>query len=152
MRTRTITQMKLVEASTPTELMYKFNEMMDEVSKLNINMQEPVISLEKLTAYVVYTEQEVIAESRQDYHTLRGEHFLCGDCKYFHENDLHNGSADCPYRHGHTASYDDVCKEFWDAYEQHEDILYVPRNKDGSVNRATKRGVRYLELKERGAI
>ena len=144
--------MKLVEASTPTELMYKFNEMMDEVSRLKVNADKPVISMDTLTAYVVYTEQEVVAESRDDYHALRGEHFHCGDCKYFHENDLHNGSADCPYRHGCTASYDDVCKEFWDAYEAKEEILYVPRNKDGSVNRTSKRGVRYLELKERGAV
>ena len=127
MRTRTITQMKLVEASTPTELMYKFNEMMDEVSRLKVNADKPVISLDTLTAYVVYTEQEVVAESRDDYHALRGEHFHCGDCKYFHENDLHNGSAK-------------------------EEILYVPRNKDGSVNKTSKRGVRYLELKERGAV
>ena len=152
MRTRKITQMRLVEASTPTELMYKFNEMMDEISTMSANVKEPVISLETLTAYVVYTEQEVIAENRDDYHSLKGEIFHCSDCKYFHENDLHNGSADCPFRHGHTASYDNVCTEFWDAYEAKEDILYVPRNKDGSVNRLTNKGKRYLKLKETGAV
>lgn len=152
MKTRTITQMRLVEATSATELMYKFNEMMDAVSRMNANMEKPVISLETLTAYIVYTTQEVVAETREDYHQLRGEHFSCSDCKYFHENDLHNGSADCPFRHGRTASYDNVCGEFWDAYENKEDILYVPRNKDGSVNRQTNKGKRYMKLKERGAV
>ena len=143
--------MQVVEAGSPTELMHKFNQMMDDISRLKVNAEKPVISLDTLTAYVVYTEQEVVAETREDYHALKGEHFFCGDCKYFHENNLHNGSADCPFRHGHTASYDDVCKEFWDAYEAKEEILYVPRNKDGSINRATKRGRRYANMKEKEA-
>lgn len=151
MRTRKRTQMKLVEAKTPSELMVKFNEMMNEVSDLGLSYKEPVISLETLTAYVVFTDEMAEPETRSDWHSLKGEHFLCGDCKYYHENKV-GAHADCPYRHGLTASYDDVCKEFWDAYESHEDILYVPRNKDGSVNKTTKRGQKYLKLKAEGMV
>ena len=152
MKTRKITQMRMVEAKSPTELMYQFNRMMDEISRMNVSAEKPVISLDTLTAYVVYTDYEAIPETRDDYHALQGEHFLCGDCQHFHDNDLHNGSADCPFRHGCTASYDNVCREFWDAYEAGEPILYVPRNKNGSVNKTTKRGRRYLELQKKGAI
>ena len=59
MRTRTITQMKLVEASTPTELMYKFNEMMDDVTNnwwnaalYNHNTGQPYAALYELKAFV----------------------------------------------------------------------------------------------------
>lgn len=152
MKTRRITQMLLVEAETPTDLMIKFNKMMDELSTFHANHEKPVISLETLTAYVVYTREELIVENRDDEHAIKGERFACSDCKYFHENKLPNGMADCPYRHGETHSYDNVCREFWDAYEAKEDILFCPRNKDGSINKATKRGKRWMELKERGAI
>lgn len=149
MKTIKRTQMRLVEAGSPTELMVKFNQMMDELS--GYRHQEPVVSLSDLTAYVIYTDEQVIAETREDRHYLAGDHYLCGDCKHYHEN--RNGAyADCPYRHGNTANYDEVCKEFWDAYEQGEDILYVPRNKDGSVNKTTKQGRNYLRLKEQGVV
>ncbi len=150
MRTQTKTRMALVEASTPTELMYKFNEMMDGVG--HFSHKEPVINLENLTAYVIYTEQVVVVETREDEHSLKGERFMCSDCKHFHENKQPNGSSDCPFRHGMTLGFDNVCREFWDAYENKEDILYVPRNKDGSVNRLTRKGKRYLELKKKGVV
>lgn len=146
MRTIKRTQMRLVEASSPTELMYKFNQMMNELSESGYRLKEPIISLETLTAYVVYTDEQAIPETREDWHHLKGERFHCGDCKYYHEN-VRGAYADCPYRHGLTANYDDVCRDFWDFYESGEDILYVPRNKDGSVNKTTKKGKRYLKMK-----
>ena len=149
MRTERRTQMALVEGKTPTELMIRFNEMMDRMS--HYSHEKPVIDLGSLTAYVIYTEETVIVESRKDEHALKGERFFCGDCKHYHEN-FHGTSSDCPYRHGSVKNYDDVCKEFWDAYECKEDILYVPRNRDGSVNKTTSKGRRYLKLKEEGAV
>lgn len=152
MKTITRTQMRLVEAETPTELMVKFNQMLDDLARSKVSFKEPVISLETLTAYVIYTEQEVIAETRADEHSLKGENYHCSDCKHYHEYHDRGRGVDCPYRHGMTMNYDPVCKEFWDAYEFGEDILFVPRNKDGSVNRATSKGKRYLELKRKGVV
>ena len=150
MRTEKRTQMALVEGKTPTELMIRFNEMMDRMS--HYTHEKPVVDLGSLTAYVIYTEETIVVETRDDEHALKGEKFFCSDCKYFHENLKPNGSSDCPFRHGMTLGFDNVCKEFWDAYENHEDILYVPRNKDGSVNKTTSKGKRYLKLKEEGAV
>lgn len=139
---KTYEQIKVIEAKTPTELAEKFNEMMREIPSKH---EKPVISMETLTAYVVYTETEVVEEKHS-------ESFNCSDCKHFHEGRRPNGTSDCPYRHGDNYGWDKVCKEFWDAYEAKEDILYVPRNKDGSVNKTTTAGKRYLKLKERGIV
>lgn len=150
MKIQTKTRMALVEASNPTELMFKFNEMMDGVE--HFSHKEPVIDLPNLTAYVIYTQQEVVIEGREDMHELKGEKFYCSDCSHFHDNKLPNGTSDCPYRHGACHGWDRVCREFWDAYEAGEDILYVPRNKDGSANKTTTKGKRYLELQKKGVV
>ena len=150
MRTEKKTQMALVEGETPTELMVRFNEMMDRMCQYTHG--EPVIDLSSLTAYVLYTEETVVVETREDEHIIKGERFFCSDCKFFHENKCTDGSSDCPHRHGMTLGFDNVCKEFWDAYENREDILYVPRNKDGSVNKTTSKGKRYLKLKSQGVV
>lgn len=141
------TQMAIVEAKTPTEFAKGFNEMMDRVA--HYQHEEPVIDLKTLTAYVLYTD-EIEGEPKEE--KKSENNFFCSDCKHFHENRKANGCSDCPYRRGETKGADNVCKEFWDAYDAKEDILYVPRNRDGSVNKTTSKGKRYLKLKEQGMV
>ena len=150
MKTLKRTQMAIAQGSNATELMVNFNAMMDRMS--HYDHEKPVVDLATLTAYVIYTEETIVLETREDEHFAKGEKFFCSDCKHFHENKLSNGCSDCPFRHGKTMGYDNVCREFWDAYEAKEDILFVPKNKDGSVNKTTSKGKRYLKLKEEGAV
>ena len=150
MRTERKEQMAIAQGSNATEFMVNFNAMMDRMS--HYTHEKPVIDLATFTAYVIYTQETVIVETRDDEHALKGEKFYCSDCKYFHENRKANGSSDCPFRHGMTLGFDNVCREFWDAYEAKEDILFVPRNRDGSVNKTTSKGKRYLKLKSEGAV
>lgn len=138
------TQIAIVEAKTPTEFAKGFNEMMDRVA--HYQHEEPVIDLKTLTAYVLYTDETKMVQE------FEGERFFCSDCRHFHDNRKPNGCSDCPYRRGEAKGADNVCKEFWDAYEAKEDILYVPRNRDGSVNKTTSKGKRYLKLKEQGMV
>ena len=139
------TQMAIVEATNIREFAEGFNKMMDRVAYFN--HEEPVIDIKNFTAYVLYTD-----ETKEEVKEETGERFFCSDCRHFHDNRKPNGCSDCPYRRGETKGADNVCKEFWDAYEAKEDILYVPRNRDGSVNKTTAKGKRYLKLKEQGMV
>ena len=143
MRIKKHTQMMLAQGANPADFTEQFNEMMEKVSRFNY--EKPVVDIQSLTAYVIYTYEEREIETIEDERELHGEKFYCKDCDHFYED------GGCPFRRK-TDRMDKVCKEFWDAYENHEPIVYAPKNRDGSINKTTKQGKRYMKLKAEGAI
>lgn len=141
MRIKKHTQMMMAQGADPADFTEQFNLLMEKVA--HYNYEKPVIDISNLTAYVIYTYEEREVETITEQHEVKGEVFYCKDCIHFYEGCLYGKKTD---------RMDKVCKAFWDAYENREPIVYAPKNKDGSINKTTKQGKRYMRLLAEGAI
>lgn len=142
---KTVKRMELVEGVSGADLMEKYNSMLDRLEGQKCSISDPVINLDKLIAYVLVTRTTKMPETLGEAHSLNGEYFNCTDCRFFRRDGRGDGNCDLRKRKGKIHSYDDVCETFWELFDNGEDVLYCPRNKDGSVNKRKKQGIRYIE-------
>lgn len=148
---KTVKRMELVEGTSGSDLMEKYNAMLDRLEGQKCSISDPVINLEKLIAYVLVTRTTKMPETLAEAHSLNGEFFSCSDCRFFRRDTRGDGNCDLRKRKGKVHSYADVCETFWELFDNGEDVLFCPRNKDGSINRRKKQGIKYIEWeKEHG--
>lgn len=114
MRTLKRTQMQSFEGTTLKELEQNFNRTMEWISKAADNYQEPVVDIQTLRGYVIFTETARIPENIRDQLELAGETVTCGQCKKFERERYNNGT--CPFCRGLLRTSDEACDKLIEAW------------------------------------
>lgn len=111
-------QMRYVEGVTGHEFQDNYNKAMDELTAANISVDEKMISLEKLSAVILYTEVVEMPENMKDRYALKGIYPTCEECPYFEK--LTDYSGICPFmkfRSGTHYANMDICDKRWKELE-----------------------------------
>lgn len=121
-------QMRYVGGIDGEELADNFNAAMNELAAQGIAVDERIISLDKLSAVLIFTVTEQYPENLKDKYALKGIFPTCGDCPYFERQTPYSGV--CPYLKvkGKTAVHldsFDICDKRWREIE--EEVEYQRR-------------------------
>lgn len=111
-------QMRYVEGVTGQEFSEQYNKAMEELTAANISVDEKMISLDKLSAVILYTETVEMPENMKDRYALKGIYPTCEDCPYFEK--LTDFSGVCPFmtfRSGTHYANMDICDKRWKELE-----------------------------------
>lgn len=114
-----------LEGRTIREFSEDYDAKMEWIAGHTAKHEEPVISLDKLTGYVICEEIERIPEGFKDQLELMGQTVSCGQCKHFSATRYSRGT--CPYvRPGKGVPFDccreadEACDRFFKAWEAGE--------------------------------
>ena len=116
MKTVTKHQMRFIEGADGNEFAENYNQTMSELTERGIQVDEKMISLDKLCAVVMFTEKVKIAESLKDRYELSGIHPICEDCPHYESITKFKGV--CPYVRGDLYHDDAICGKRWAEIEE----------------------------------
>lgn len=122
-------QMLYVEGQTGEEFQKSYNTAMDSLTEAHITVDEKMISLDKLSAVILYTQTVEIAENMKDRYAQKGIFPTCGECPYFEAMTAFSGV--CPFvsfRSGTHYSNMDICDKRW------KELETIAASERGSVN------------------
>ena len=116
-------QMLFVEGITGEDFQRKYNAAMQDLSSKPVAIDDKILSLEKLSAVILYTVSETIPETIKDQYELQGKYPTCGECPHFKFVTNHTG--DCPYLKFHKKggvhfASEDICDRRWKEIEELE--------------------------------
>lgn len=114
MKTLKRTQMQSFEGQSMKELEAEFNRTMEWVSRSADKYSEPVVDINTLRGYVIFTEVVRIPENIRDQLELAGERVTCGQCSKFEPERYGNGS--CPFCRGTLRKNDEACDRLFEAW------------------------------------
>ena len=114
MKTLKRTQMQSFEGETLKDLEREFNRTMEWVARSADNYQEPVVDIQALRGYVIFTEIARIPESIRDQLELAGERVTCGQCVKFQPEKYSNGT--CEFCRGLLRRNDEACGKLFEAW------------------------------------
>ena len=87
--------MIFVQGETGEDFAEKYNKAMAELTEREIKVEERQISIEKLSAVILYNEKVRIAESLKDRYKLAGIIPVCADCPHYEPVTSYEG--ECPH-------------------------------------------------------
>ena len=111
-------QMLFVEGQSGIEFQDNYNSAMERLTAAHIDINEKMISLDKLSAVILYTQTVEIAENMKDRYHLKGIYPTCGECPYFEQVTDYTGV--CPFmkfKSGVHYSNMDICDKRWKELE-----------------------------------
>lgn len=137
MKTLKRTQMQSFEGQTMKDLEREFNQKMEWVSRAASNYQDPVVDIQTLRGYVIFTETVRIPENLRDELELAGERISCGQCVKFQPERYSNGT--CQFCRGLLRKNDEACDKLFEAWAagdcwlagREEEKLHERINKSG---------------------
>lgn len=130
MKTIKKSNMVVIEGSSGADLQNKYNSSMDELTRAGITIEEKIISIEKMSAIILYEETVKIPECLKDEYALRGIYPRCSECPMYVQG-LY-GTGVCPRVKGVLRDDDDICKARWRELEaQLERRIYATQESTG---------------------
>lgn len=120
MKTIRKTQMESFEAETLKDFTARFNTAMAWVGRVAEKYNEPVVNLEMLRGFVIYTVIERIPEGIQDILDLENERLSCAQCRHFERTYRNNGLCKKGCCRGELRAADEPCGRFFKSWENGE--------------------------------
>lgn len=117
MKTIRKTQMESFEADCLQEFTAKFNASMAWVGRVADKYNDPVINLEMLRGFVVFTTVEKIPEGIRDILDLENERVSCSQCMHYEQTYKNNGECRKGCCRGALRANDEACGRFFKAWE-----------------------------------
>lgn len=114
MKTLKRTQMQTFEGETLKDLEREFNRTMEWVARSSDKYEEPVVDIQALRGYVIFTEIVRVPESIRDQLELSGERVTCGQCSKFVPERYGNGT--CEFCRGLLRKNDEACGKLFEAW------------------------------------
>ena len=114
MKTLKRTQMQTCEGETLKDLEREFNRTMEWVARSSDKYEEPVVDIQALRGYVIFTEIVRVPESIRDQLELSGERVTCGQCSKFVPERYGNGT--CEFCRGLLRKNDEACGKLFEAW------------------------------------
>lgn len=133
--------MVVIEAKNGDELMTRYNEEMDGLTRLGITIEEKIISIERMSAIILYSEKVRLPENLKDEFALRNIYPTCSECPYFVPKKY--GTGVCPRVRGDDLRETDaICKFRWmeleKEFERRTDVTQLKSRNDQEERDARK--------------
>lgn len=126
-------QMLFVEGRNGDELMRSYNESMNGLVRSLATVTDNIISIENLSAVILYEVTEEIPETIKDRYALAGIFPKCADCPCFVPTKY---GGTCHRVQGTLRKDDDICKARWAEIEQERrDYVTESDGRDGQARR-----------------
>ena len=129
MRTCNKSNMIVIEAASGAELESRYNSAMSKLALDGVTVEDRIISLEKLSAIILYAQKVKIPENMKDEFHLKGIFPRCQDCPHY------DGGGRCDRMRSDSAPIrddDDICNYRWMELEKElERRTYAKKSESG---------------------
>lgn len=131
--------MVVIEAASGAELEDRYNKAMDELTDVGITIEERMISIEKMSAIILWKKKVKVAECLKDEFELQGIFPRCYDCPHY------DGAGWCERLTRNSEPLRDdteICKFRWYELEKEMGRGWIDVKKSESGNVPEKRDER----------